>query len=135
MKKIKFLIATFLLFFVATFHVNAAGSLSVSASSYTVYVGSSVRITAKATSLAGKFSFKSSDSSVLSGGGAEFLDNSSYTYTFSAKKVGTATISVIPVDASDYDGNVYSASKSITITVKEYVPASSVNTLNALSHN
>lgn len=135
MKKIKIIGLALGIFLIGMTNIQAA-SLSVSASAYTVYVGSSVRVSAKASSLAGKFNFKSSNTTVLSGGGNAFIDNTTSSMTFSAKKAGTAKVTVSSPDVADYNGNVFKGSKSVTITVKNREPAkakSSVNTLKSLS--
>ena len=120
MKKISHVIFAFACAFISMIKINAAG-LSVTANAYTIYVGSSVTVTANAQGLTGKFTFKSSDLSVLYGGGEKWLEDSSDTMVFEAKSVGTATIVISPTlnnsvgysDGSDF----YNESKSITINV------------------
>jgi len=113
-KKILFVLMVFL--FAQNVH---AASLSVSASNTSVTIGSSVVIRVTASELAGRFSVTSSNGGVLSGGSSStWIENSTQTFTFKANNVGTSTITVTPVDVADYSGNVYSASKSITVTVK-----------------
>lgn len=138
MKKIKLFVFLLICFFSFSLRINAAG-LTVSASAYTVYVGSNVNITANASGIAGKFTFKSNNLSVLSGGGEVWIENSNSTMTFKASKVGQATITVIPspgnVAYSDGSG-YYNESKSITINVINrpvVTPKSSVNYLSSLS--
>lgn len=117
MKKVIKYLNTFILF-MACFCIRVyAASSSISASKTSITVGSTVKITVKASSLAGSFSVTSSNSSVLSGGGTTWLDNNSATYTFTAKKAGSATISLIPNDVSDYKEKTYTQRKSITIKV------------------
>lgn len=122
--------------------ISAAG-LTVSASSYTVYVGSTVNITANASGLTGKFYFKSNNLGVLSGGGNDWLENSSKTMSFSAVNVGSATISVVPENVAISDGSgFYTTTKSVTINVinkpvytntpATVTPKSSVNYLKTL---
>ena len=95
-----------------------AASLNVTGSS-SVTIGSSIVVKVTASELAGRFSITSSNGNVLSGGTAStWIENSTQTFTFRANGVGTATITVVPVDVADYSGKVYSASKSITVTVK-----------------
>ncbi len=117
MKKVIKYLNTFILFMACFCIKVSAASSSISASKTSVTVGSTVKITVKASSLVGSFSVTSSNSSVLSGGGTTWLDNNSATYTFTAKKVGSATISLIPNDAADYKENVYKQKKSVTIKV------------------
>ena len=96
-----------------------AGSLNLSVSSQSVTVGGSIAVTIKGSDLAGRFSLTSSNGTVLSGGASSiWLDGDSKTYTFKANSAGTATITVSPIDAADYSGNVYTSSKSIKVTVK-----------------
>lgn len=119
MKKINKVLCLFTWIFLlmgVTIQVNAA-SISISASKSSVTVGSTVKITVKASSIAGKFTISSSNSSVLSGGGTTFLDNSSASYTFKANKTGSATITLKAVDASDYNEKTFSGSKSVTVKV------------------
>lgn len=134
MKKIIKSILLIMVIFMISENVHAA-SLSVSASNTSVTIGSSVVIRINASELAGRFSVTSSNGSVLSGGASStWIENSTQTFTFKANNVGTSTITVTPVDVADYSGNVYSASKSITITVKAkpVVVLSSDNTLSSL---
>ena len=120
-------------FFSFLTNVNAA-SLNVSANSKTVVTGGSVSITINANGLIGKFSVTSSNGNVLSGGtNGVWLENNSKTYKFSAKSIGTATIKVVPIDVSDSSGNVFKASKSITINVVKPREKSTNNNLKDLS--
>lgn len=118
MKKIIKYIIIGITFFLFSANVNAA-SLSVYANQSSVYVGGSVVITVKGSDLAGKVSITSSNGSVLSGGASSvWIENESKTYTFRANSAGTATITVTPIDVADFSGNVYGASKSVTVTVR-----------------
>lgn len=118
MKKIIKYIIIGLSFFLFTNSVNAA-SLSISASKTTVYTGGSVIITVKGSDLAGKIAITSSNGAILSGGASSvWIENETKTYTFKANAAGTATITVTPTDVADFSGNVYSASKSVTVTVQ-----------------
>jgi len=120
MKKIGYLIFTFVCAFIFMIKVNAA-DLSISANAYTIYVGSSVTITASAQGLTGQFTFKSNNLSVLYGGGEKWLEDSSDAMVFEAKSVGTATITVSPTkdnSAGYSDGSAfYNESKTVTINV------------------
>ncbi|MDD3452731.1 MAG: cadherin-like beta sandwich domain-containing protein [Bacilli bacterium] len=133
-KGLKGLVIGFLAFIL--FQANAiAGTLNIYASTTSTTVGSSVVVTVKAPDLAGKFSITSSNGSVLSGGSSSvFLDQSQVTYTFAANAAGTATITVTPIDAADYSGNVFTTSKSVTVTVKNKVVVvlSTDNSLSSL---
>lgn len=117
MKKILYSLVLFGLSFVGISNIKA-GSLSISSAS-SVNVGGKVAVTVKASGLAGSFAIKSSNSSVLSGGtGSTWIDDGTQTFSFSAASSGTATITVQALDVADYDGNPFSGSKSVTITVK-----------------
>lgn len=134
-QKIQYLCLTLLTFFIFTNKTSAA-TLTISSSASSVIVGGSITIKVNAPDLAGKFSVTSSNSNVLTGGtSAVFLDQNSVSYTFKSKTVGTATITVTPLDVSDYSGNSYTSSKSVTITVKEkpQIVLSSNNSLSGLS--
>lgn len=118
----------------------SAGDVSIVTNNRKPSVGSNVVVTVKAPNVAGNFSVTSSNQSVLSGGSSNSWIEGSVTYTFVAKAAGTATITVKPIDAADYDGNVFSAVKSVTITVGNKTTSSSTkkdlssdNTLSSLS--
>lgn len=118
----------------------SAGNVSIVTNNRNPSVGSNVVVTVKAPNVAGNFSVTSSNQSVLSGGSSNSWIEGSVTYTFVAKAAGTATITVKPIDAADYDGNVFSAVKSVTITVGNKTTSSSTkkdlssdNTLSSLS--
>lgn len=99
-----------------------AANLSISANASSVTVGGSIVITVRGSDIAGKLSLTSSNGSVLSGGASSiWIDNNTVTYTFKALSAGTATITVNPLDVADYNGNVYTTSKSVTVTVKNKV--------------
>lgn len=118
----------------------SAGDVSIVTNNRNPSIGSNVVVTVKAPNVAGNFSVTSSNQSVLSGGSSNSWIEGSVTYTFVAKAAGTATITVKPIDAADYDGNVFSAVKSVTITVGNKTTSSSTkkdlssdNTLSSLS--
>ena len=118
----------------------SAGDVSIVTNNRNPSVGSNVVVTVKAPNVAGNFSVTSSNQSVLSGGSSNSWIEGSVTYTFVAKAAGTATITVKPIDAADYDGNVFSAVKSVTIPVGNKTTSSltkkdlsSDNTLSSLS--
>lgn len=118
----------------------SAGDVSIVTNNRNPSVGSNVVVTVKAPNVAGNFSVTSSNQSVLSGGSSNSWIEGSVTYTFVAKAAGTSTITVKPIDAADYDGNVFSAVKSVTITVGNKTTSSSTkkdlssdNTLSSLS--
>ncbi len=122
-------------FFLYSESVNA-GSLEVYVSNTSPYVGTDIVVTVKASGLAGNFSITSSNGAVLSGGVAsDFIDDATVTYKFKSNAAGSATITVIPKDVADYSTNsAYTASKSVTVTVKNrpVVVLSSNNYLSSL---
>ena len=132
-KKVLSLLILALSFFGFSTSVYAA-SLGISASSRSVVNGGSVRVTVNASGLIGKFSITSSNGSVLSGGTSSvWLENESKTYTFSAKSVGNATITVKTLDVADTSGNPYSGSRSVSINVVKPREKSTNNNLKSLS--
>ena len=124
-KKLILMIITFLTFNCCILGIHAA-SMTLSASSMDVAVGTTVTIYPKVSDLAGKFSVSSSNSSVLSGGDTGWCDNSGCNFNnlphviFKATNPGSATITFSTVDVSidnGSDGEAYSNSRSITINV------------------
>ena len=133
MKKKLIIFSLIALFFTWINPVYAA-SLAISASSKSITTGGTVKITVNANGLIGKFSITSSNGNVLSGGTSSvWLENESKTYTFTAKSVGSATITVNPIDVSDSNGNSYSGSKSVTVGVVKPREKSTNNNLKSLS--
>lgn len=128
-KKIKYLLLIILTFFTIKTNVNA-GSLSIWASKSSVTVGSSVTISVKASNLAGTFDIISSNGAVLSGGAnGSWLENDTYTFKFTAKSAGKATITVNAADVADFDTDAaFSGSKSITLNVVNKSSSSSGGT-------
>ena len=117
MKKIKYIFISLIILFVHNKSVSA-GSLSVWANANTVTVGSNVTISVNAKSIFGTFKIKVSDSSILSGPTSGNVDDNTETYTFNAKKEGTATITITPDNMADYDTEAkYNQSKSVSIKV------------------
>lgn len=128
-KKVKYFLFIIILFLTANNDVYA-GDLSIWASASNVTVGQSVTISVKVNNLAGKFNVTSSNQSVLSGGSTNsWLENDTYTFQFTAKSVGQATITATAVDeVGDFDTNgVFSGSKSVTLNVIEKKASSSGN--------
>lgn len=117
MNKLKKII--FLLLFMMFVPIVNAGSFSASSNYTNPTVGSTVTVTVKADNAAGKFSVSSSNSGVLSGGGSQWIENGSGSFSFKANAVGTATVTISADDVSDSsDGSVVSGTKTITINVK-----------------
>ena len=108
------------LFFIIIFFSFAitakAGSLSINANK-SVVMGNSIKVSVNISDLAGRFKVTSSDQSVLAGGAEDWYEDS-FTVTFSAKKVGSATITVTAVDVADMDTEeAFTGSRSVTINV------------------
>lgn len=117
--KILFLILLFFVILFCNTIVNAA-SFSASASKKTLTKGSIATVTITANDCAGKFSITSSDSNVVSiSSSSEWVESGSKSITITAKKEGTAKITIKANDVSDSSANVVSGSKSINITVKD----------------
>lgn len=117
--KILFLILLFFVILFCNTIVNAA-SFSASASKKTLTKGSTATVTITANDCAGKFSITSSDSNVVSiSSFSEWVESGSKSITITAKKEGTAKITIKANDVSDSSANVVSGSKSINITVKD----------------
>lgn len=99
-----------------------AGSLSITASNLNPTVGSTITITVKSNNVYSKYYLTSTNSSVISPGATKQTDIDTggvTTYSFTANAVGTATIKLISVDATDYDTvSYYTATPSVTINVK-----------------
>lgn len=131
MKKIKILLVLILSMFINTIAINALGINA----SRTVYVNSNVAVTVDASGLIGKFSITSSNSSVLAGGDTVWLENQRSTFYFTAKAVGSATITVTPIDVSDTNGNEVKGGRSVTIKVVKKSTAPSIDVNKVYSKN
>lgn len=124
MKKIfKYVIATILLVsIIASYnYVNAAdGSFSISAASKNLTKGKTTSITITAKNCGGQFLITSSDSDVASvSSSSEWIESGSKKITITAKKEGTATITVKAQDVADTSENAVTGSKSVTIKVTD----------------
>lgn len=130
---ISYFICTLAIFLILSQKVEA-GSVGLYASSTSVTVGNTVIVTVKASSVEGRFSITSDNPGVLSGGSSREWIDGTVTFSFYAANPGSATIRLTPVDAADYNGQVYTQSNSITIYVnpKRIVKLSSDNTLESL---
>jgi len=110
--------------------VFAAG-YSTSVTSTSVTVGGSITLNIKGTDVAGKFTISTSDSSVVSlSGSSVWVDNNTQSITLKANKVGSAKITIVPTDVSNYSGGTVTGNKVITITVKAKSTNSSGGTTN-----
>lgn len=133
--KILFLILLFFVILFCNTIVNAA-SFSASASKKTLTKGSTATVTITANDCAGKFSITSSDSNVASiSSSSEWVESGSKSITITAKKEGTAKITVKAADVSDSSAQVVSGSKSINITVKNPETNNNSNNNNNSSNN
>ena len=118
MKKFRYLFLVLMSFLMFSNTIFAYG-FDVAVTSNSVVVGNNITLTINGSSLAGKFSITSSNTSVASvSAGSVFVDNSSERITISTKSVGTTVITINPVDVTSYSGETVSGSKAITITVK-----------------
>lgn len=98
--------------------VFAAG-YTTSVTSTSVTVGGSVTLNIKGTDIAGKFTISTSNSSVVSLSSSNvWIDNNTQSITLKANKVGSANITIVPTDVSNYSGGAVTGNKVITITVK-----------------
>lgn len=135
MKKIRLIILAIILAFILFIPNVYAGNLDISASTKTITNGQTVNITVKVSGLAGKFKISSSNGNILAGGdNGIWIENQSKTFKFTAKGVGTATVTVTPINVGDLDDNSkYTASKSVTINVVKPREKSTNNNLKSLS--
>ena len=102
-------------------NTKAADYFSISASSKTVKVGETIKLTVYFDTYESGLSISSSNNNVLSGGVEEdWVDKSSYVTYFTAKSVGTATIYVNTKNGTTMDPNNEqdkNFNRSITINV------------------
>lgn len=116
--KINIILAlVFSIVFLLTNTVYAAGSFSVSANG-TMNLSATQTMSISTNGCAGKFSVKSSNSSVVSVSSSSIFVDGTEKITLTAKGAGTATITVTAVDVLDPSYNEVTGSKSVTITVK-----------------
>ena len=122
MKKILLFITIVLSSIMFLPHMLAA-SMNVSASPPTATVSDRVTISVSLNGIEGKFRISSSDTSVLDGGmQTDWIESGFVSANFTAKKAGSATITVTPISATTMEpGNEqdYTTSKSITVRVVE----------------
>ena len=138
-KKIFILLITFFGFVI----VAKAGNVSISASNYTVTVGSTINVKLNITNLSGNFKVFSSDNSILAGGATGWCDDNicvgdmSTNILFSAKKEGSVVVTVSPLDVSDNTGmgEDFTSSRSIQINVVKRNTPSSIDVNRTYSKN
>ena len=126
MKKSKNLLI--ILLFIVFIGVEKVNAFSISANSST-YLNSTVAVKVEAKGLIGRFDISSSNESVLAGSDSKWIEDDTITVYFTAKSVGSATITVNAFDVSDTEGNAYTGSRSVTINVvkKSTTPSIDVN--------
>ena len=118
-KKIGYLSIAIICFVMFVPLVFAAG-YSVSTTSTSVTVGSSSSLTIRGSDVAGKFSITTSNSSVVGiSSSSVWVDNNSQSIKLTAKKAGSAKITITPTDVTSYSGSAVTGSKTVTITVVE----------------
>ena len=97
------------------------GSISVWANANTVKPGQTVKVSIKLSEVAGVFSIKSSNESILAGSTTKDYDTlyttDTFTVSFTAKSAGTATVTVTPTDASSTSEKAFTKSASVSIKV------------------
>ena len=94
-----------------------AASMSVKASSSTVYVGSSFKVTVNASGYIGKFQVVGSNNVSISSS-PFWLEDGSTALTATATAEGPATITLNTVDVATTSGQAVSMSKSCSVTIK-----------------
>ena len=135
--KYKSIIILFLIILICMISKSYAASFSAKASNNTLNVGDTTTLTITANDCIGKFTIVSSDSNVVSvGSSSKWVENTSTAVTLTAKKAGTATITVSAFDVSDKSGNnAITGSQSVTITVKAPEEVKSSSTTNNTNTN
>ncbi len=131
MRKIKYYI---LLICICFLGINKVSAFGIDAQS-SVYVNSSVAVKIEAKGLTGRFDVLSSNENVLAGSDSKWIEDSTITVYFTAKSVGTATITVNAVDVTDKEYNDFSGSRSIKINVIKKSTPPSINVNPTYSKN
>lgn len=113
------------IFISCTAQVFAAGSFSLSKSSSSITEGKTDSFTINGSNATGRVNITSSDTSVATiSSSNQWLENNSVTVTITAKKAGTAKITVSGTIA-DNDGVEDTVTKTINVTVKAKSTSSS----------
>ena len=135
--KYKSIIILFLIILICMISKSYAASFSAKASNNTLNVGDTTTLTITANDCGGKFILSSSDKNVVSiSESPKWVENTSTAVTLTAKKAGTATITVTASDVSDKSGNnAITGSQSVTITVKAPEEVKSSSTTNNTNTN
>ncbi len=125
--KINLCLIMLFIFISCTAQVFAAGSFSLSKSSSTITEGKTDSFTINGSNATGRVDITSSNTSVATvSSSSKWLENNSTTVTITAKKAGTAKITVSGTIA-DKDGNEATVTKTISVTVKAKSTSSSTN--------
>lgn len=140
MKKIYLSLFALCLCFLFNLKVKAY-NLSINGNT-SVTVGKNISVTITASGLTGRIIVSSSNSSVLSGecnneyNNGHWMENDTYTCTFTASSVGTASIIATLVNPSDDEGNdLNDISRSLNVTVKEKSTPSQIDVNKTYSKN
>lgn len=125
--KINLCLIMLFIFISCTAQVFAAGSFSLSKSSSSITEGKKDSFTINGSNATGRVDITSSNTSVATvSSSSQWLENNSTTVTITAKKAGTAKITVSGTIA-DKDGNEATVTKTISVTVKAKSTSSSTN--------
>lgn len=95
----------------------AQGNFSISKSSVTLTAGNTTTFTITATNCEGQFTISSSNSSVVEVSSSSVWVTGSQTITLTAKKAGTATVTIEATDVGDTSENEVTGSEEIAVTV------------------
>ncbi len=116
--KCKWMLFVFLMCFLFTIQVFAAGNFTVSKSSLTITEGKTGTFSINGSSATGRVDIESSDTSVATVSSSSiWLENNSSTITVTGKKAGTATITISGT-VSDGEGIEETVTRTVKITVK-----------------
>ena len=117
------------MFVLVSASIVSASSISISASATSITVGNSATLTISGNDAIGKVNITSSNSNIVSVSSGSLWIEGSNSVRLTAKSVGTATITITPIDMATGSGNTASVgAKSITIYSKAvYVDTRSKN--------
>lgn len=125
--KINLCLIMLFIFISCTAQVFAAGRFSLSKSSSSITEGKTDSFTINGSNATGRVDITSSNTSVATvSSSSKWLENNSTIVTITAKKAGTAKITVSGTIA-DKDGNEATVTKTISVTVKAKSTSSSTN--------
>lgn len=98
----------------------SSGSFSLNASSKELKVGGTTTIGITANNCGGQFKITSSDSSVVAvSTSSQWIENQTVNVTLTAKKAGTATITITATDVAGTDELAVTGSKTVTVKVTQ----------------